>query len=247
MNIKRIFLTLVLATTIIFGAHAQKTYALLVGIANYGTADQSNNLTFTVKDVKEMKQLLSQQKNCIVSAVTGKYATPENLKKKIQALCRLATANDNIIFFFSGHGRAGSIVCYGGQSLSYTTLVDYFASAKTRNIFCFIDACHSGSAVGSSSSSNYSNNKGPLFMTACRPEETSIDLPVLNNGIFAQSLIKGMRGMADADKNRQITAIELYKYVYRDVLKKTEQMWRVSMHPQLIGDKALHNIVITRW
>ena len=246
---KRTITTLVLGLALVLGMHAQKTYVLLAGIASYGTGNSDHDLTYTVKDVKELKQVFSRQANTTVGTITGRYVSRANIKTKAAAICKLATANDKIVFFFSGHGGPGGIYCYGGETMRYEDLADCFAKAKTSKIFCFIDACHSGTSMTGAANTSNLSGKRPVFMTACRPAEVSLDMPGLNNGIFTQALLKGLRGMADADANKQVTLIELFKYIYNDVMKKTQHfpVNHGQMHPQLIGNKALHNTVITRW
>ena len=69
---------------------------------------------------------------------------------------------------------------------------------------------------------------------------------------MTQALLKGMQGKADFDKNKQITVIELFKYIYQDVTSRADDVDRLSgdtdkQHPQLITSKRCHSMVVTTW
>lgn len=244
---KRISLLLLALALLVASTNAQKTYVLLVGISNYGLTDD-DNLQYPVKDVKELKQVFKNQ-SFTVAAVTGKYATPQNIEKKLNAITKLAKPEDRIIFYFSGHGGSGAMACYQGIPLSYDALAGMMTKAKTKQVFCFIDACHSGSALNATlSGSSHLEGTKPIFMTACRPEEVSADMAFIENGLFTQSVLKGLRGKADANLDRQVTLIELFKYVHKDVTSKLkDKPIERQMHPQLIGSTSLYETVLSKW
>lgn len=226
--------------------NAQRTYALLAGVSNYG--NEETNLHNTTKDVKELRQVLKNQK-AVVSVVTSRYATYDNIKEKLNTILKVAKAEDNIIFYFSGHGSEGNIVVYGPEYFQYSELVSTLSTAKTNKVFIFIDACKSGS-VASSAGSGYSlgqqsGNKLTFFMSS-RSDEFSLENQWLGNGFFTQALIKGLRGKADSNGDRKITVAELYQYIYRDVTKRTST-GSDHQHPQLIGPKSNFNVVLAKW
>lgn len=231
---------------IVLQVNAQRTYALLAGVSNYN--DTEVNLANTTKDVKEMQSVWKQQ-GAVVATITSKYATPENIMKKLDAIVKLAKAEDKIIFFFSGHGTAGSIVGYGPMLLPYKEIVKKLSTARTQNIFCFVDACKSGS-VTDDAGSNYTWGQATgnkiTFMMASRSNELSWENQWLGNGFFSQAVLKGLRGKADANGDRKITVAELYKYVYADVTERTKSS-EAPQHPQLIGPKSHFNVVLTKW
>lgn len=242
---KKIAFILLMIFVFVLYADAQKTYALLTGVSNYQT-DGVTNLANTTKDVKELQTLLKRQ-GAIVSVLTGKYANVANVMKKLDAINKMATSKDNIIFFFSGHGTTGGMAVYGPQILTYETLNSKLSKAKTKNVFCFVDACYSGSV-----SDKVVSDKGqPLgnkivFMMASRSDEYSQENQWLGNGYFSQALLKGVRGKADVNRDRKVTVLELYKYIYADVVARTKKS-KYPQHPQLIGPKGNFEIVLAKW
>jgi uncharacterized caspase-like protein len=244
---KRLSMIMLALAFIVVSVQAQKTYVLLTGINNYGMEEEAN-LKYPVKDVKELKQVFKNQKYTVAS-LTGKYVTPQNIQEKLDAIIKLARPADRIIFFFSGHGGSGAVACYQGAPLFYNDLVNMLSKAKTNQIFCFIDACHSGSALSATLAGNANlNGAKPVFITACRPEETSADMALIENGLFTQAVLKGLRGKADENRDRMVTLVELFKYVHRDIASKmTRFPADAQMHPQLIGSTSLYNTVIAKW
>ena len=142
---KKIFLLLLTLLFVFLQVDAQRTYALLAGVSNYN-AENVNNLSNTTKDVKEMQAVFKKQ-GAVVATITSKYATPENIMKKLDAIVKLATSKDKIIFFFSGHGTAGSIVGYGPMLLPCKLIVKKLSEARTKNVFCFVDVCELGTGL----------------------------------------------------------------------------------------------------
>jgi metacaspase-1 len=94
------------ATGILSDQCTGSKYAIVIGINNYpGTA---NDLQYCVNDAVSMKNVLTDiYKFQSVDMITDKNATYENISSKIQALSATAGADDEVVFFFSGHGAKG--------------------------------------------------------------------------------------------------------------------------------------------
>jgi len=238
--------------------NAQSSYGLCVGLSKcgivghpeYDSAPPSN-------DAISLKKVLAKQ-GFKVGAVTNKHANRQNIIKRLRALASAPkSSNDKIIFFMASHGSEdGFLLTYGGEAISYNEIMDILSTSKTKHIYCFIMACGSGSVANSMQADpNWSKNAskwGITFMTSCRPEETSkaFTLPHWKHSLYGQALIKGFRGQADVDGNRQITLMELFKYTYNEVtgrMNGTENVAGDVQHPQLIGPKSEHDSVLAKW
>ncbi len=244
---RKIISALVLLFFFAASVFAQHTYVLLAGISNYG--DESN-LGQTTKDVKSLKEIFDKQPNTTVAILTSKYASGSNIEEKLNAINKLAKPTDKIVFCFSGHGTTGGIVTYGPQLFSYKTLAQILSKAKAKEIFCFIDACKSGS-VENDASANFgfessSSHPGLTFMVASRATEVSWENNWVGHGFFTKALLKGLRGSSDKNRDKNVTLKELFDYVYNDVTARTKDT-EAPQHPQLIGPSSSYNTVITRW
>lgn len=78
---------------------------------------------------------------------------------------------------------------------------------------------------------------------SCRADEYSVESTILGAGFFTQALLKGLQGKSDKDGNKEITVLELFKYVYGDVLKRSKE----KQHPQLIAPKEMYDVVVAKW
>lgn len=239
---KRIFLSLILCVVMAFGLEA-RTYVMCVGVSSY--EDSDNNLSQTTKDTKAFKDVMSHHTKDI-TILTSKYANRDNVLEKLRAISNRAQKGDKIIFFFSGHGYPGGIAVYD-KTIQYQEVNDILANSDASAKICFVDACHAGSV------NNVRDNvyKAPttgniIYMMSSRADEYSIEHPWVGHGFFSQAVLKGLRGKADANKDKKITVNELFNYVYNDVQHTTSKM-SVSQHPQLIGVKEVADAVVVDW
>lgn len=227
-------------TILVVNMNAQRTYALLTGVSNYG--DEQLNLHNTTKDVKQLKTVMDKL-GVVCGVSTSKNVTQANITKRLNTIIEAAKPEDRIIFYFSGHGTTGGFLMSDQQLFNYSDLIKILSKAKTKNIFCFIDACRSGSVATDSYAMSDSDKARITFVMSSRPDELSIENDWIGNGYFTQAMLKGLRGMSDKNHDKRITLIELFKYIYNDVTARTKN----GQHPQLIGPGSAQNTVIANW
>lgn len=220
-----------------------RTFVLATGVSNYG--DDDVNLAQTTKDAKRFRDLMAKQTKDI-TLLTSSNVTKANVLEKLRAICNRAQKGDRIIFYYSGHGVPNAIYAYDSP-IFYDEIVNLLSSSAASAKVCFIDACFAGTAANSSGSANWSKSvkdaKDQVFIVSCRPDEYSIESPTLGAGYFTQALLNGLVGKSDTDGNREITVMELFKYVHSDVVRRS----RDTQHPQLIAPQNLYNLVLTKW
>ena len=166
---RKYFLTLMMLLAVTITASAQKTYVLLAGVSAY--QNSQNNLNYTTVDAKSLNAVFKKQ-GFKTTLITSKYANAANIKKKLRAVANVAKKNDRIIFFFSGHGGPG-VLCAYDDYVPYTDVVSILSTSKAKEIYCMVDACHSGSAQESANANyGWAEGKDMLFFMACRPDES---------------------------------------------------------------------------
>ncbi|MBR4367414.1 MAG: caspase family protein [Bacteroidaceae bacterium] len=220
---------------------AQKTYVLSTGVSNYG--DPNINLGNTTKDAKAFGALYKKQKNTSVSILTSSNANKANIKTHIDAIAKLSKPEDKVIFFFSGHGSPGCFIAYDGP-FYYTELISILRTIKAKGIYVFVDACMSGSISDDATSYDWASNRASSIslMMSSRADEYSYETGWVTNGFFTQALLKALRGKSDTNRDRNITLMEAFKYVHKDVTDRTPKM-----HPQLIASSELFDTILTQW
>ncbi len=219
-----------------------KIYLLSVGISDYpGTA---NDLRLPHNDAATMQWLYKENKQAKVCLLMNDKAKVATVKAALQKMASMATANDIVVMFFSGHGVKGGFVCYDGF-LYYNDIYSALASCKSKNKMVFADACFSGAMRQGNSNAQPSStgtNSNVMFFLSCRSNEKSIETPTMTNGFFTYALQHGLRGGADKNRDRIITAKELFDYVSAKVKKVSGN----RQHPVMWG-KFPNNMPVMRW
>ena len=211
---------------------AQNIYVLSVGICNY---KYIRGLKQTEADAKAMAALYNTP-TPHVSLLLGKEATHNNVLAALGKVCSLAKDNDIVVFVFSGHGAKGGLCAYDTKQnnlITYSEVQRVMRTCKAKNKQMYIDACFSGglrSSSATSARSTFKNSSVMLFLSS-RNNETSRENPYGANGVFTTYLLKGMKGGADVNRDRLVTARELFDYVSAKVAKATAN----KQHPVMWG------------
>lgn len=218
-----------------FRAHSE-TYVVCVGIANY--EDKSQSLANTENDAKAIAEFYKQG-TPYVTTITSKYATKSKIKEVLKEQFGKAKLEDKIIFYYSGHGYPGGFCPYDMHSikdgLTFGEVLDIMNSSKASNKFIFADACNSGAIR------TEDIPKGDiLFFMASRGNEKSMESPFLANGYFTKNLLRGLKGAADSNNDKCITAKELFDYVSTTTKKDTHNY----QHPVMWGNFSNDMVIV---
>lgn len=220
-----------------------KIYLLSVGISDYpGTR---NDLRLPHNDAATMQWLYKENKQAKVCLLMNDKAKVATVKQALQKMASIANADDIVVIFFSGHGVKGGFVCYDGF-LYYSDIYSALASCKSKNKMVFADACFAGAmrqGMNNTDAHTSSNKAGNvMFFLSCRSNEKSIETPQMTNGFFTYALQHGLRGGADKNRDRTITAKELFDYVSAKVKKESGN----RQHPVMWG-KFSNNMPVMKW
>lgn len=132
-----------------------KIYLLSVGISNYpGT---KNDLRLPHNDAATMQWLYKENQQAKVCLLMNDKAKVATVKKALQKMVSIATADDIVVMFFSGHGIKGGFVCYDGF-LYYNDIYAAMTLCKSKNKMVFADACFSGAMRQGKNNTNASSN-----------------------------------------------------------------------------------------
>lgn len=241
---KKIFFLLFILCIAVIDSEA-RTYALCSAVSNY-QREGLRPLTQTTKDAKSFAAIL-KSKVQDVSLITGQNATESHLKTALTKIAKAAKADDQIIFFFSGHGGK-NVFCLYDTNMSYYDLLSILTRSKCKNIVLMIDACESGSLAHAVDRLKKENSwyGNVASLVSSRANESSIESPIVGAGFLAQGIMKSFRGKADADTNKKLTIKELFTYVFNDVTTRAERMGG-KQHPQLIAPASMQDLVIWQW
>lgn len=241
MTVKRLMST-VLSLLVLCTSACAKVYLVSAGIADYpGT---SSDLTLCAKDAETIAEVYKKNASMEYCLLLNEQATKKRIVKAMKKVYKKATANDIVVLFYSGHGYAGGFCAYDGN-LTYGEVRKAMAGSKCRNKMVFADACYSGDMrTGGRSQSAVSAAKkaNVMLFLSSRSNETSAERATMENGFFTTYLQKGLRGGADKNRDRVITARELYEYVHGGVIELSND----KQHPVMWG-KFANNMPVMKW
>lgn len=185
-----------------------KNHLFLIGINQYQNG--ISKLNNAVKDIEEFKRIALDRyqfssNNCI--ELIDNQATRANIIAKFRELQSSLTEEDNLLFYFSGHGELDKSTQMGywipadakagdySSYLSNNEIRHYIQSLKTQHIFGIVDACFSGSMFMKSSLEvlkRYYNIPSRWLMTSGLEEPVPDGLPG-HHSPFSASLLTQLK------------------------------------------------------
>lgn len=217
---------------------AQNIYLVSVGIADYPGTD--SDLSLPVNDAKAIYQLYRKHFNAKAFLITDDMATKQNIVSQTNLLFSQAGEEDIVIFFFSGHGYPGGFAIYNDY-LDYGDVRALFASCKAKNKMIFADACFSGD-IRENKRNTSARNQGVMLFLSSRENEVSIESLRMRNGFFTACLLRCLKGGADVNRDRIITAKELFTAVSKGVRELSGDI----QHPVMWGNFD-DNMPVMKW
>ena len=230
---------LLLAWIMLCAIHLQaKTYLVSVGIADYPGTE--NDLRISDNDAKTIAKVFSVAKHATVSLLLNEHATQSALLSTMHALFLNANSEDLVMLYFSGHGTPGALVCHDGL-LTYQHIFKMLKGCKASRKVIIADACYVGKMrTTRQQTSNYNSQNVMLFLSS-RTNEMSQETQY-KNSLFTIFLERGLRGGADTNRDRYITARELYDFVHKGVIEASGN----KQHPVMWG-KFDNNMTVINW
>ena len=232
------------------GAATGNLYVLSIGVSKY--QNSKYDLKYAATDATAFADLWAGQAGALyqkvnVSRLTDTEATSAGIRAAFLKLLEVATPNDTVTIFLSGHGLsvnetdyyfaahdidATTLASAMQTGLPWTALQTTLAALKARRVIMFLDACHSGNALGGAESSSERmaellvKRAGVMVFSSSRGSEFSYELDDLHHGAFTAAILEGIgEGKADFEvggsKDGVITAEELLAYLRARVPQTT--------------------------
>lgn len=241
ISLRRLFMTVMVCVAVAFGASAQKTYVVAVGLNNYEPGGNCTDLPTCVGDVRAISNFFHNYNNSEVFMLKNNNATRDHILKVLKSQFAKSGPNDEIIFAYSGHGFDGGISCYDVKEPGQTNVVfcseiqEILRKCKARRKIMFINSCHSGSfskKYGNDPRSNYkSSNSNVMLYLSSRANESSWCNSLMDMSYYYEALMEALNGKADKNGDKKVTARELFNYVNAAVIN----MSGGKQHPQMYG------------
>jgi len=240
-----------------------KLYILAVGISDY--MNENLSLQFAAKDANDFANIMSKQKGLLYSDVFIKLLTNEkgnkyNILDGLDWIQTETTNRDVAMLFFAGHGMNDNTDNFfympveADPNRLRATCINYVeikqsVAAIAGKVVLFMDACHSGGVMGTSSrrvaaadiigfvNELASAENGAIVFTSSTGRQFSLEDPAWNNGAFTKALVEGLGGEADLFKRSSISIKTLDVYVSQRVKDLTKgQQAPTTIIPASISD-----------
>lgn len=225
---------------------AQSTYALIVGISQY---KEMPALQYADRDAIAFAEFVKGQGAAEeqVKIFLNEEATRLNIVDELYNLSRKTKAGDRFYFYFGGHGDLEAqiayhnslLLLYGSLRKNYfqgqeflqlselRTWLGTLAQKKVQVVF-IADACHSGGLIGGKDGLTKTQQAlqeswaGITKILSSQSNEYSLEGKQWGGGrgLFSFHLVNGLKGKADANKNKQVSLGELEQYLKTNVVKE---------------------------
>ena len=215
-----------------------KTYLVSVGIADYPGTE--HDLRISDNDAKTIAKVFSVAKQATVSILINEQATQSALLSTMHTSFMNANSEDIVILYFSGHGTPGALVCHDGL-LTYQHIFKMLKGCKASRKVIIADACYAGKMRTSNQQTSSYNSQNVMLFLSSRTNEVSRESRY-KNSLFTIFLERGLRGGADTNRDRYITARELYDFVHKGVIEASGN----KQHPVMWG-KFDNNMTVINW
>lgn len=233
-------ITIVLLLLCCGNAFSNNVFLVAIGVSDYPGKD--NDLMLPAADARAVANLYGANRKATTRLLLNEEATRANIVRTADALFRKAGSEDIIVLFFSGHGIPGGFCAYD-DFLLYDDIKAVFSHCRAKHKMIFADACFSGKMrEPSSGEKRPSPDSDVLLFLSSRHNETSIERVGMTNGFFTACLVKCLKGAADQDRDRKITAKELYDGVSKGVIWLSNG----QQHPVMWGNFN-HDMIVMQW
>jgi len=199
--------------------------------------------------------------------LTNEQATNARIRDALANFVSKAGADDLLLIFFAGHGAPDPLVRQDlyiiahdtniddmpGTAIPMTMLRGYIdRNVRSKRVVLLMDACHSAGL--SSGARDLGNNLSNLYLQKWLYQEdgraiiTSSDVNEISresqkwgngHGVFTFYLLQGLKGDADANRDRFVSVGELFRYVRQKVRLETNSAQNPRMLPGTNENLAL--------
>ncbi len=236
------------------------TWALLIGVSQYQRLPKDLWLQYPDADAKALRDFLTGPRGGSVPAehvltLVNEQATGAAVRAAFATFLKQKPGRgDTVYVFVAGHGAVDATGAYiltsdsDPENLAATALP--MAELRTvvedelnraGKVILLADVCRAAAIAGQKTASlggaveKLGETPGEMLgLMAARPKELSIEGPEFGggHGAFTWSVLRGLRGAADTDRDGIVTAGELIDFVVSDVPKLTQG----RQHPRDFGN-----------
>jgi hypothetical protein len=230
---------------------APRYRALLIGNARFDR-DPHNlpTLAGPPEDLKLLERALADPETGLHEAGSVRTlldGTNSEVREAIDDFFHAATPDDQLVFYYSGHGRQDAnnnlFLCTRdtrtdrlvSTAVSDVDINQMLQNSRAPRTLIVLDCCHSGSFKGGGLPHALVQSAGRFVLTSCRNHQLATDAHVVGGAsAFTSHLVQALLS-SEVDTNRD--GIVTLSEIYHDILPKLKQA--TGQIPQLHLDKTV--------
>jgi hypothetical protein len=218
----------------------RKSWAVVIGINEY---QQWPKLKYAVNDARSIENLVKKLGfNEVIMLLDGDATQQRILRTLGDELYTQTEDDDRVLIFFAGHGQTqdlpankkdgyiipvdGDLHNYYSTAISMQQLQGLADRIRAKHIFYAMDACFSGLLLRNFRGEALNDSPMKLTIAPARQvltagAEGEKVVETGGHGLFTKSLLSGLTGNADLNKDGYITATELSQHITSQVLAES--------------------------
>jgi hypothetical protein len=239
-------------------------WVLSIGVSRY--QKRNLDLDFADHDAEQIAAFLKTQKGALFKAVNVTLLTNEDVDRNsilsaVKNIYERCLSYDVAFIFVSGHGildadlntyyflphpaDPDSLLTEGLRWSDFSDAMKKL-SIRIKKVLLALDTCHAGAGASSRAAlaSKLELDSG-YILSASKPEEPSVEGGDFRfegerkgHGAFTFALLKGLKGLADTNRDGTIKIDELFEYISGEVPKLTDYKqhpYRISVGSEIIS------------
>lgn len=203
--------------------------ALVVAVGDYARLPEALDLAHARADAEELARVLREDGGYEVQEFLDRFATRSAVQSFLSdVLPGMVGPEDTLLVYFGGHGLGADfddprMLLYdadpadlAGTALAVAEVAERLRSLEVGALVVITDTAHPGALEGLALQGPHAKSwpelpSDTLLLSATSPRETVPD------GVFVPVLTRALRGAADYDQDRQVTAAELVRLLVEQV------------------------------
>jgi hypothetical protein len=242
----------------------ENALAIIVAVETY-KEKTIKPVLFAEADAREFSEAMAALGIASQEVLVNEDATKSRIESLIKTHLRRINADDQLFFFYAGHGFALNERNYilandtlradlAGTSVGVKWILEQINNSKCERVAMFLDACASGITTAPEVRGLYTSmsdeeldkffgqSKYRVCFSSCRADEESYSARDLKHGIWSYHVLEAIRGNVPAllEKKRYLTATALQGYVSKEVpltLRKAFTSQRFVQTPWKYGSE----------
>jgi hypothetical protein len=135
-----------------------------------------------------------------------------------------------LVFYYSGHSDEEGLLL-GSERVSYEELRAFIHDAPADLSLAILDSCESGAFTRHKGGTRRApflldasiDTRGHAFLTSSAANEVAQESDRIAASFFTYFLVSGLRGAADANRDRRVTLQEAFQFASQETLARTER------------------------